>query len=75
MDGLKASLLLGLDQTKADKGDTYRIVPPAAPTGFILPMESVERLPLALAHLDGWVESVLALLRYFHLILPPMMVG
>jgi hypothetical protein len=27
-------------------------------------MDAVERLPLALAHLDGWVESVLALLRY-----------
>jgi hypothetical protein len=27
-------------------------------------MDAVERLPLALAHLDGWAESVLALLRY-----------
>jgi hypothetical protein len=29
-----------------------------------LPMDAVERLPLALSHLDGWVESLLALLRY-----------
>ena len=48
----------------ADWVDTYRIVPPSAPSGFVLPMDAVERLPIALAHLDGWAESVLALLRY-----------
>ena len=53
----------------ADWVDTYRIVPPSAPSGFVLPMDAVERLPLALAHLDGWAESVLALLRYAHLML------
>lgn len=55
--------------TKADGVDTYRIVPPSAPSGFVLPMDAVEQLPLALAHLDGWAESVLALLRYAHLML------
>ena len=39
-------------------------MPPAAPSGITLPMDAVERLPIALSHLDGWVESVLALLRY-----------
>jgi hypothetical protein len=48
----------------ADKVEVYRTVPPAAPSGMSLPMDAVERLPLALSHLDGWVESLLALLRY-----------
>jgi hypothetical protein len=47
----------------ADEVEVYRIVPPAAPSGMSLPMDAVERLPLALSHLDGWVESLLALLR------------
>jgi hypothetical protein len=49
---------------EADGIEVYRIVPPAAPSGVSLPMDAIERLPIALAHLDGWVESVLALLRY-----------
>jgi len=48
----------------ADEVEVYRIVPPAAASGMSLPMDAVERLPLALSHLDGWVGSLLALLRY-----------
>lgn len=44
--------------------EPYRVVPPAAPAGYVLPSDPAERLPLALEHLDGWVEAVLALLRY-----------
>lgn len=47
----------------SDLLDTFRVVPPAAPSGFSLPSDAAARLPLALAHLEGWVEVVLALLR------------
>jgi hypothetical protein len=59
----------------ANEVEVYRIVPPAAPSGMTLPMDAVERLPLALSHLDGWVESVLALLRYATIYLEMEMLG
>lgn len=43
--------------------EAYRVIPPSAPSGYILPTDPTERLPLALQHLEGWVEAVLALLR------------
>lgn len=64
MGGPKASSLSSDVEERADTKEVYRIVPPAAPSGMALPMDAIERLPIALGHLDGWVESVLALLRY-----------
>ena len=40
------------------------MVPPPAPSAYTLPTDPTERLPVALQHLEGWVEAVLALLRY-----------
>jgi hypothetical protein len=47
----------------SDGIDTFRVLPPAAPSGFTMPVDPTERLPIALAHLEGWVEAALALLR------------
>lgn len=43
--------------------EAYRVVPPPPPAGLSLPPDPSERLPVALQHLEGWVEAVLALLR------------
>jgi hypothetical protein len=49
--------------TFANNVDTFRVLPPSAPSGFTLPADPAERLPIALSHLEGWVEAALALLR------------
>jgi hypothetical protein len=56
-------VLVSRDGGWSDLVDTFRVAPPAAPSGFSLPSDAGVRLPLALAHLEGWVEVILALLR------------
>lgn len=60
----------GTSQTYLEAGlrlmkaiEANRVVPPSAPSGYTLPTDPTERLPLALQHLEGWVEAILALLR------------